>query len=141
MEKLIIEIKDNKYTKDEIDNMLNDYISIGENVFKKRTKVVETLIKQFIKNYSKSGTEILSKKRNLKQFLNSAKIMYKFAEFYICNNKESYSMYVYILNKNLKGTKVFLRIKEEKEIIIVYNSIFNFLENWFIYRRVGGFYF
>ena len=50
MEKLIIEIKDNKYTKDEIDNMLNDYISIGENVFKKRTKVVETLIKQFIKS-------------------------------------------------------------------------------------------
>lgn len=137
MSKLIIEIRGNKFSKEEIDNMLNDYINIGENIYKRRIKVVESLIKDFIKKYRKNGMNILSKKRNLKQFLSSAKLMYQLAEFYLCNNK-SYNKYVYMLNKNLKGSKVYLYLQDDKEIVLIYNSISNFLENWFMYRKLGG---
>lgn len=49
MSKVIAEIKGNKYTETEIDNMLTDYINIGKNIYKKRTKVAQTLIKDFTK--------------------------------------------------------------------------------------------
>ena len=57
MEKLIIEIKDNKYTKDEIDNMLNDYISIGENVFKKIKDNAYDRTIQYIENIKNNINE------------------------------------------------------------------------------------
>lgn len=134
---VIVEIRGNKFSEEEIDGMLNDYINIGENIYKRRIKVVESLIKDFIKKYRRNGMNILSKKRNLKQFLSSAKLMYQLAEFYLCNN-ESYNKYVYMLNKNLKGSKVYLYLQGEKEIVLIYNSISNFLESWFIYKKVGG---
>lgn len=137
MNRLIIEIRGNKYNEREIDEMLNDYINIGENIYKRRTKVVETLLKAFIKKYRKKGFKIISKKRNLKQFLNSAKLIYQLAEFYLCNNL-NYDKYVYMLTRNLKGAKVYLYLNYEKKLALIYNSIPNFLESWFIYRKLGG---
>lgn len=138
MDKIIVEIRGNKFTEEEIDNMLSDYINIGENIYKRRIKIVESLVKEFIKKYRKNGMNILSKKRNLKQFLNSAKLMYQLAEFYLCHNEKSYNRYVYMLNKNIRGPKVYLHIKGNKELVIIYNSLFNFLDNWFIYKKLGN---
>lgn len=138
MDKIIVEIRGNKFTEEEIDSMLSDYINIGENIYKRRIKIVESLVKEFIKTYRKNGMNILIKKRNLKQFLNSAKLMYQLAEFYLCHNEESYNRYVYMLSKNIKGSKVYLHIKGNKELVIIYNSLFNFLDNWFIYKKVGN---
>ena len=138
MSKVIAEIKGNKYTETEIDNMLTDYINIGENIYKRRTKVVESLIKDFIKKYRKYGVNIIGKKRNLKQFLNSAKLMYELAEFYLCSNNVSYNKYVYMLGKNEKGSKVYLYLDGNKELVLIYNSLSIFLENWFIYKKIGG---
>ena len=136
MNKILVEIRGNRYTEEEIDNMLFDYINIGENVFKKRATVVDTLITNFSKKYKKHGLNIIGKKRNLKQFLNSAKLMYKLAEFSLCNNPESYDKYVYMLRKNDKGSKVYLHLQNEKELVIIYNSVISFLENWFIYKNI-----
>lgn len=140
MEKIIVEIKGNKYNEIEIDNMLNDYINIGESTYKRRLKIVESLIKEFIKKYRKNGTNIIGKKRNIKTFLNSAKLMYEFAEFYFINNDLNYNKYVYLLGKNDKGSRVYLHILGKKEIVIVYSSLSNFLESWFINRRMGGYF-
>ena len=88
--------------------------------------------------YKNRGSFIISKKRNLKQFLNSAKLLYRLAEFYLClEDMKFYDAYIYQLNKQEKGAKVTLRIKEEKELVFIYNSIPTFLESWFIYRKLG----
>ena len=78
---------------------------------------------------------IITKKRHLKQFLNSAKLIYQLTGFYSYNN--TYDKYVYTLNQNLKGSKVYLHLKDEKELVVIYNSISSFLENWFIQRKWG----
>lgn len=138
MSKVIAEIKGNKYTETEIDNMLIDYINIGENIYKRRTKVIQILIKNFTKKYRKYGVSIIGKKRNLKQFLSSAKLMYELAEFYLCSNNINYNKYVYMLGKNDKGSKVYLYLSGNKELVLIYNSLSIFLENWFIYKKIGG---
>ena len=136
--KIEVEIKGNKYSTLQIDDMLNDYINIGENIHKKRGKVVSNLINEFMNKYKNRGSFIISKKRNLKQFLNSAKLLYRLAEFYLClEDMKFYDAYIYQLNKQEKGAKVTLRIKEEKELVFIYNSIPTFLESWFIYRKLG----
>lgn len=138
-QEIIIEIKGNKYTEKEVDEILTDFINIGENVYKRRKKVVETLLKDFNDKYKKMGMFIINKKRNLKQILNSAKSIYRLAEFYLCNETlNEYDKYVYVLNKNIKGPKVYLHIKDSKELVLIYDSISIFLENWLIYRNIGG---
>lgn len=137
--KIEVEIKGNKFDTLQIDEMLNDYIYIGENVYKKRTKVISNLITDFMNKYKNRGTFIISRKRNLKQFLNSAKLLYRLAGFYLCvDDMKFYDSYIYQLNKQEKGAKVSLHIKEEKELVLIYNSIPTFLESWFIYRKLGG---
>lgn len=131
-----IEIKGNKYCEQEIDRMLIDYINIGENVYKRRNNVVEHLIDNFIAKYKKDGKEIVNKEKNIKRFKNSAKSMYKLAEFYLYDSK-FYDKYVYMISRDYKGSKVYLHIKEDKEIIFIYNSLQVFFENWFIYKRIG----
>lgn len=132
MSKIIVKIKDNKYTEIEIDNMLNDYINMGENIFKRRIKVAYKLLKDFENKYDKDKS-IIGKRRDLKQFLNSAKLMYELAEFYLCSN--TYDKYIYILNKNHNGVKVHLYFGEK--LGLIYNSLPTFLENWYIYKKIG----
>ena len=85
------------------------------------------------------GMFIINKKRNLKQILNSAKSIYRLAEFYLCNETlNEYDKYVYVLSQNIKGPKVYLHIKDSKELVLIYNSISTFLENWLIYKNIGG---
>ena len=74
MSKVIAEIKGNKYTETEIDNMLIDYINIGENIYKRRTKVVQILIKNFTKKYRKYGVSIIGKKKKSKTILKLCKV-------------------------------------------------------------------
>lgn len=131
-----VEIKGNKYSKKEINNMLNDYLEIGENVYKYRGKKSEELLRNFLKKYQKNGT-IIIKSKYKKQFLNSAKELYKLAEFAICTKSLSYyDKYIYQLNRNLKGGRVYLYLKGELEIGLIYNSIPSFLENWYILKRI-----
>lgn len=135
---ILIEIRGNKFTEDEIDDMLIDYINIGEKIYKRNIKLVDTNIKNFIKKYRKNGMNIINKKRNLKQFFNSAKLIYELAEFYLCENNTNYNKYIYQLNKNDKGSKVYLYLKGNEELVLIYNSLSSFLENWFIYKKIGG---
>lgn len=133
--KIEIDIKGKKYTDLEINQMLCDYISIGENVYKRRNKIVDNLIKDF---KSKYGESIIDKKRNLKIFLNSAKSMYKLAEFYLCQSDMSvYDKYIYNLSKVRKGARVTLSMIGEKKLEFVFENLLSFLEFWFIYTRIG----
>lgn len=133
--KIEIDIKGKKYTDLEINQMLCDYISIGENVYKRRSKIVDNLIKDF---KSKYGESIIDKKRNLKIFLSSAKSMYKLAEFYLCQSDMSvYDKYIYNLSKVRKGARVTLSMIGEKKLEFVFENLLSFLEFWFIYTRIG----
>lgn len=135
MGEIIVEIRGNKFTETDIDNMLIDFIILGENVYYKNQKNVEKLIKTFVKKYKRDGMNIITKKRHLKQFLYSAKLIYQLTGFY--SYKNTYDKYVHILNQNLKGSKVYLHLKDEKELVVIYNSISSFLESWFIHRKWG----
>ena len=135
MGEIIVEIRGNKFSEMDIDNMLVDFILIGKNVYYKNQKNIQNLTKIFLKKYKRNGMNIITKKRHLKQFLNSAKLLYQLTEFYSYTN--TYDKYVYILNQNLKGSKVYLHLKDEKELVIIYNSILSFLESWFIQRKWG----
>jgi len=132
------EIRGNKYSIEELDDMLNDYLIIGENVYKLRKKKVEILFKKFIEKYHNTGLPIITKEKYKKQFLSSAKDLYNLAEFYFCQNAESFleDKRLYTLRKDLKGARVYLYFKDEACIGIIYDSIPFFLRNWFILRRV-----
>ena len=132
------EIKGNRYNIEDLDNMLKDYLIIGENLYKLNKNKVEELFRIFIKKYSNYGIPIISKQKYKKQFLNSAKNLYQMAEFYFCNKAESYleEYRTYHLSRNLKGARVFVYFKSDACIGIVYDSIPNFLLDWFIIRRV-----
>lgn len=133
MGEVIVEIRGNKFSEIDIDNMLIDFIMLGENVYYKNQKNIEKLVKAFVKKYKRDGMNIIIKKRHLKQFLNSAKLIYQLTGFY--SYKNTYDKYVYTLNQNLKGSKVYLHLKDEKELVVIYNSISSFLESWFIHRK------
>ena len=134
-----IEIRGNKYDFTEIDEMLKDYLFIGENVYKLKKKVVDDLLYNFENKYRKIGFPFIRKEKYIKYFLHSAKELYKLAEFCFCNNSlGDYDKYVYQVNRNSKGTRVYLNINEEKSLCLIYNSIPFFLENWFIIRRILG---
>ncbi len=133
MGEVIVEIRGNKFSEIDIDNMLIDFIMLGENVYYKNQKNIEKQVKAFVKKYKRDGMNIITKKRHLKQFLNSAKLIYQLTGFY--SYKNTYDKYVYTLNQNLKGSKVYLHLKDEKELVVIYNSISSFLESWFIHRR------
>lgn len=134
MGEVIVEIRGNKFSEIDIDNMLIDFIMLGENVYYKNQKNIEKQVKAFVKKYKRDGMNIITKKRHLKQFLNSAKLIYQLTGFYSYKNN-TYDKYVYTLNQNLKGSKVYLHLKDEKELVVIYNSISSFLESWFIHRR------
>lgn len=133
MGEVIVEIRGNKFSEIDIDNMLIDFIMLGENVYYKNQKNIEKQVKAFVKKYKRDGMNIITKKRHLKQLLNSAKLIYQLTGFY--SYKNTYDKYVYTLNQNLKGSKVYLHLKDEKELVVIYNSISSFLESWFIHRR------
>ena len=133
--KIEVDIKGKKYTDSEINQMLCDYISIGENVYKRRSKIVDNLIIEFKNNY---GESIIDKKRNLKIFLNSAKSMYRLAEFYLCQSDMNlYDRYIYNLSKVRKGARVTLSMIGGKKLEFVFDNLLSFLEFWFIYTRIG----
>jgi len=135
MKEIIVKIKGNKFSEIDIDNMLIDFINLGRSVYNRDQKNIEKLMKFFLKKYKKSGMNIISRKRHIKQFLNSAKLIYQLTDFY--SGKNMYDKYVYTLNRNQKGTKVYLYLKDEKELVVIYNSISSLLENWFIFRKWG----
>lgn len=132
------EIKGNKYSEYDLDNMLTDYLTIGENVRMLRKQKVEELFRKFVEKYSRNGIPIITKEKYKKQFINSAKELYQMAEFYFCKKAEAFleDYRTYHLSKNLKGARVFLYFKEDACIGLVYDSIPNFLLEWFIVRRV-----
>ena len=131
------EIKGNKYNINDLDNMLSDYLNIGENVVKLRKKKVDELYNNFVKKYSNS-TQLIIKEKYKKQFINSAKELYQMAEFYFCQNSESFleDYRTYRLRKGLRGSKVYVYFKKDTCIAIIYDSIPCFLLEWFIFRRV-----
>lgn len=132
------DIKGNKYSVKNLDKMLTDYLTIGENVCMLRKQKVEELFRRFVEKYSNKGIPIITKEKYKKQFINSAKELYQMAEFYFCQKAESFleDYRTYHLSKNLKGARVFVYFKEDACIGIVYDSIPNFLLEWFIIRRV-----
>ena len=121
------EIRGNKYNIDDLDNMLSDYLNIGENVVKLRKKKVDELYNNFVKKYS-----------NNSQLIIKAKELYQMAEFYFCQKAESFleNYRTYHLRKGLKGAKVYVYFKKDACIGIIYDSIPCFLLEWFIFRRV-----
>ncbi len=134
-----VEVRGNKYTVTEIDEMLKDYLVIGENVYKLKKKVVDDLLYSFENKYRKIGFPFIRKEKYIKYFLYSAKELYKLAEFYFCGNSfEDYDKYVYQINKISKGVRVYLNINNDKSLCLIYNSLPFFLENWFIIRRIMG---
>lgn len=70
--------------------------------------------------------------------MNSAKLIYELAKFYLLSDNTSYNKYVYMLGKNDKGSKVYLYLFGNKEVALIYNSLPIFLENWFIYKKIDG---
>lgn len=132
------DIKGNKYSVGNLDNMLNDYLKIGENVHMLKKQKVEDLFRKFVEKYSNTGVPIITKEKYKKQFISSAKELYQMAEFYFCHKAESFleDYRTYHLSKNLKGARVFVYFKEDACIGIVYDSIPNFLLEWFIVRKV-----
>lgn len=132
------DIKGNKYNVDDLDDMLKDYLEIGENVCRLKRKKVEELFRKFIEKYSNTGTPIITKDKYKKQFINSAKELYQMAEFYFCQKAESFleDYRTYHLSKNLRGARVFVYFKEDACIGVVYDSIPIFLMEWFIARRI-----
>lgn len=133
------EIKGNKYNINDLDNMLSDYLDIGENVVNLRKKKVNELYNNFVKKYS-NNKRIIIKEKYKKQFINSAKELYQIAEFYFCQKSESLlkDYKTYHLRKGLKGAKVYVYLKKDACIGIIYDSIPCFLLEWFIFRRVMG---
>ena len=99
---------------------------------------VEDLFRKFVEKYSNTGVPIITKEKYKKQFISSAKELYQMAEFYFCQKAESFleDYRTYHLSKNLKGARVFVYFKEDACIGIVYDSIPNFLLEWFIVRKV-----
>ena len=137
MNNIIIEIKGNKFTKKDIDNMIIDYINIGKYYYYKKNLYAETLLKEFIKKYKNNGTSIIIlKKRNIKNYLSSAMLLFKLGEFYFYPERYSYGKYMYILCKLQKGTKV-TEYHIDSKIVICHNSIPAFLENWYIREKFG----
>lgn len=63
------EIKGNKYSEYDLDNMLTDYLTIGENVRMLRKQKVEELFRKFVEKYSRNGIPIITKEKYKKQFI------------------------------------------------------------------------
>lgn len=137
-----IDIKGNKFSKEDIDEMLSDLIMVGKYFFVGNEKKARTLLTDFNAVYKKGGAPIITRERNIKNLLNTSLFLYKLTSYCFCKKSyvedDLYNDNCFILNKQDKSIKVYVYLTGIKEVVLCYNSLSSFLENWYIMKNFGG---